>query len=92
MFDINEFIMKTLKGMIGKYPDFQVREYSLNWHEKGKLTEDDLATVDSLIEAQYILPEAPVDVEVTTEEAVEETEIENTNFNTDVTTDETDTI
>jgi hypothetical protein len=69
---MNEFLMKTLKGMIGNYPDFQVREYALNWYAKGKLTEDDLATIDATIEAQYIEP--PV-VEVETEETeIEETE------------------
>ena len=80
MFDIKDFVMKTLKGMIGTYPDFQVREYALNWYAKGKLTEEDLAFIDALIEAQYIVPEPPVeelveDVEETepTEEPIEET-------------------
>ena len=50
MFDLGEFIKKTLKGMIGSYPDFQVREYAINWYAKGKLTEEDLATVDGWIE------------------------------------------
>lgn len=61
MFNMNGFLMKTLEGMIGNYPDFQVREYALNWYAKGKLTEEDLATVDTLIEAQYIVPEPIVD-------------------------------
>lgn len=74
MFNFSNFLMKTLKGMIGNYPDFQVREYALNWYAKGKLTEDDLATIDTLIETQYIEP--PVDVEVNTE--IEETETEST--------------
>lgn len=47
MFNINAFIMNTLKGMVGNYPEFQVREYALNWYGKGKLTEEDLATVES---------------------------------------------
>jgi hypothetical protein len=54
MFDVNGFIMKTLRGMIGNYPDFQVREYALNWHSNGKLTEEDLAAIDTMIETQYI--------------------------------------
>lgn len=72
MFDIKDFVMKTLKGMVGTYPDFQVREYALNWYAKGKLTEEDLAEIDALIEAQYVVPEPPV------EEPIEEapTEIE----------------
>lgn len=47
MFSKHDFIMKTLKGMVGVYPDCQVREYALNWEEKGELTEEDLALVDS---------------------------------------------
>ena len=69
MFSLNEFIMKTLKGMIGNYPDFQVREYSSNWFAKGVLTEDNLAEVDVLIDNQYI--ELPfVDVPQETEETM----------------------
>ncbi len=86
MFNITNFIMKTLEGMIGKYPDFQVREYALNWHSKGKLTEDNLAEIDVLIENQYIeLPfvDVPQGTEETTEESMEDT---------DVVTEETDTI
>lgn len=66
MFNMNEFLMKTLKGMIGNYPDFQIREYALNWYAKGKLTEENLEDIDFLIDAQYAEPydsvEEPVDV------------------------------
>lgn len=77
MFSLNNFIMKTLKGMIGNYPDFQVSEYALNWYSKGKLTEDDLAAIDASIEAQYIVPEPPVveGTEMETEGTEEPTEI-----------------
>ena len=47
MFDIKNFIMDTISGMVGNYPDFRVKEYALNWYGKGKLTEEDLATVKS---------------------------------------------
>ena len=67
--------------MIGKYPDFQIREYALNWYSKGKLTEEDLAEIETLIEAQYIVPTPPVEEiedeligDISTEES---TEIEN---------------
>lgn len=49
MFNIREFILKTLKGMKGNYPDFQIREYALNWYGKGKLTEDDLYEIELLL-------------------------------------------
>lgn len=73
MFDLNDFIMRTLKGMIGNYPDFQVQEYALNWYAKGKLTEDDLAEIDALINAptEPELPEPPEDMPEETEEISE---------------------
>ena len=60
MFSLNEFLMKTIKGMIGNYPDFQIREYAANWYAKGKLAEENLAEIDILIEAQYIVAELPI--------------------------------
>lgn len=63
MFNLRDFIMDTLKGMKGNYPDFQIREYALNWYEKGKLTEDDLAELE-----EYLAPEP---VEEPTEEVIE---------------------
>ena len=60
MFKINAFIMKTLRGMVGNYPDFQVREYALDWYRNGKLTEEDVTvTVENWIEAQYPTEELP---------------------------------
>ena len=76
MFSLNDFIMKTLNGMIGNYPDFQVREYASNWYSKGVLTEDNLAEVDVLIENQYIeLPFVDVPQETETD-YVDESEVE----------------
>ena len=65
MFNIKKFIMDTLKGMIGNYPDFQIREYALNWYEKGKLTEEDLADLEI-----YLTPI----VEESTKETIEDEE------------------
>ena len=64
MFDIRKFIMNTLHGMHGNYPDFQIREYALNWYAKGKLTEEDLAEIEMLLN--------PIVEEVPTEELTEE--------------------
>jgi len=69
IFSIHDYIMKTLKGMVGHYPDFQVMEYALNWYEKGKLAEEDLAEVESWFE-----PEEEVTEEPTEEEPAEEVE------------------
>ena len=66
MFNITTFIMDTLKGMKGNYPDFQIKEYALNWYGKGKLTEENLAELE-----EYLAPE---EVELP-EDEVPETEV-----------------
>lgn len=47
IFSVHDFIMDTLKRMSEHYEQFQVQEFALDWYAKGKLTEDDLATVES---------------------------------------------
>lgn len=76
MFSVQEYLMKEFRGMIGNYPDFQVREFSANWYARGKLTEENLAELDALIEAQYIVPEVPQ--EEVSEVIEEQVEIEPT--------------
>lgn len=63
MFNIRDFIMDTLKGMIGNYPDFQIREYALNWYAKGKLTEDDLSELESYLTKDEKVTEEPLTTE-----------------------------
>lgn len=75
MFDIHEFIMKTIKGMVGNYPDFQIREYALNWYAKGKLTEEDLAIIEEWL-TPVELEEEEETVEEETDEVQEETPVE----------------
>lgn len=95
LFDISNFIMKALRGMIGKYPDFQVREYALNWHSKGKLTEDNLSEIDTLIEAQYIeselTEEATTEDEFVDENTTEETYDYTEDYTEDYNTEDTET-
>jgi len=43
--------------MVGRYPDFQVREYALNWYGKGKLTEEDLAAVEEWLNPPEVVAE-----------------------------------
>ena len=61
MFDLNKFVMDTLRGMVGNYPEFQVREYALNWYAKGTLTEEDLATVESWFAIEELNEELPIE-------------------------------
>lgn len=65
MFNIKGFIMSTLKGMHGNYPDFQIREYALNWYSKGKLNEEDLAEIEMMLNP--IVEESAIYDEVLTE-------------------------
>lgn len=67
MFNIRNFIMNTLKGMHGHYPDFQIREYALNWYEKGKLTEEDLMEVELMLNPP-VVEEEPIESDGVLEE------------------------
>lgn len=49
MFDIREFVMKSLTDAANVEPAYKVRETAAAWHSKGILTEDDLAVVDGLL-------------------------------------------
>ena len=71
MFNIRKFIMDTLKEMRRYYPDFQIREYALNWYSKGKLKESDLAEIE-----EYINPMVKEDSEI--QDDVEENMCDNT--------------
>jgi hypothetical protein len=59
MFSLKEFVKKGLLDAVGKMPDYWVIINAAGWHEKGVLTEDDLAQINAKIEAQYIVPEQP---------------------------------
>ena len=48
MFDLREFVMKTLKEMAKNEQGYKVNRYALGWFEKDVLTVEDLAEVDSL--------------------------------------------
>ena len=51
MFILREFILKGLKDAVGKMADYQVRLNAAGWLEKGVLAEDDLAELETQIEA-----------------------------------------
>lgn len=53
IFNLRDFVMKTLRGMKEHYAEFQVREYALNWYSKGVLIDEDMQEIDSW----YIQPE-----------------------------------
>lgn len=65
MFSLRAFIKKGLLDAVGKMSDYQVILNSAGWMDKGVLTEDDLAEINTAIEQQYIAPEPEVPAEET---------------------------
>lgn len=53
MFSLKEFVKSGLLKAIGKMADYQIILNAAGWLEKGVLTEDDLAEIDTAISAQY---------------------------------------
>lgn len=65
MFSLREFVKNGLLKAIGNMADYQIILNSAGWLEKGVLNEDDLAEIQTAIDAQY-----PEPVEETTEEVI----------------------
>ncbi len=60
----HDWLMKTLKGMVGRRSDGVVREYANGHLDKGNLTLEDISEIDTLIEAQYVVTEEEYDPEL----------------------------
>ena len=54
MFNLREYIKRGFLQAVGKMSDYQIILNSAGWHEKGVLTENDLAEINEKIEAQYV--------------------------------------
>lgn len=50
MFSLKEFVKKGLLNAIGKMADYQVILNAMGWFDKGVLTEDDLAEINTKID------------------------------------------
>ena len=68
MFDLREFVMKTLRGMAENEQGYKVNRYALGWFEKDVLTAEDLAEID-LLTTEPEEPTEEISVEETAEEA-----------------------
>lgn len=55
MFSLKKFIKKGLLNAVGKMADYQVILNAVGWFEKGVLMEDDLAEIQTAIDAQYTI-------------------------------------
>lgn len=63
MFNLKEFVKSGLLKAVGKMADYQVILNAAGWLEKGVLTEDDLAEIQTTIEAQYTIENETIDIE-----------------------------
>ena len=75
MFNLHDFVLRTLSTMKSRLDEYQVRAYALTWYSKSVLTDEDLATIDGWYSAEE------------DEETEEDTENSNGDFAEDVTTD-----
>lgn len=75
MFNLHDFVLRTLSTMRNRLDEYQVRAYALSWYSKSVLTDDDMLTIDSW----YTVIE--------TETTNEDTENSNGDFAEDVTLD-----
>lgn len=65
MFSLREFVKDGFLKAVGKMADHQVILNAAGWHEKGVLTEEDLAQIQVLIDAKNAeTEEAPAVTEV----------------------------
>ena len=76
MFNLHDFVIKTLSTMKNRLDEYQVRAYALSWYSKSVLTDEDMLTIESW----YSVEEA--------ETTNEDTENSNGDFEEEVTTDE----
>ena len=56
-FNMRDFVKKGLLDAVGKMADYQVILNAAGWHEKGVLDEEDLAEIQTLIDAKNHIPE-----------------------------------
>lgn len=62
MFNLHDFVMSTLRGMVGKEPDYKVQQYALGWFDKAGLTAADMEAIATAISAQYAVEDIPEDI------------------------------
>lgn len=75
MFNLHDFVIKTLSTMKSRLDEYQVRAYALTWYSKSVLTDEDMNTIESWYSTEE------------TETTNEDTENSNSDFAEDVTLD-----
>lgn len=59
MFNLHDFVIKTLSTMKNRLDEYQVRTYALSWYSKSVLTDEDMLTIDSWYLAEEVTEETP---------------------------------
>lgn len=73
MFNLHDFVIKTLSTMKNRLDEYQVRAYALSWYSKSVLTDEDMLTIDSWYSADEDAENSNSDFEeVTTDTEKEE--------------------
>lgn len=57
MFNLHDFVIKTLSTMRNRLDEYQVRAYALTWYSKSVLTDEDMNTIDSWYSAEEVTEE-----------------------------------
>jgi len=57
MFNLHDFVIKTLSTMKNRLDEYQVRAYALTWYSKSVLTDEDMNTIDSWYSAEEVTEE-----------------------------------
>lgn len=86
MFILKDYIKKGFLEAIGKMGDYQIILNSAGWFEKGVLTENDLAEIQSAIDAQYPqikFDDETIEYEITSDAVITEGEISEKNTESD---------
>lgn len=60
-FTLKNYIKRGLIAAVGKMADYQIILNSVGWMEKGVLSEEDLADIQSAIDAQYPQTDEPAE-------------------------------
>lgn len=48
MINLRDFVLTTIKQMVGNLPNYQIRQYATAWYDKAVLNDNDIAEIESL--------------------------------------------
>ena len=60
MFSMRNFVKDGFLKAVGKMADYQIILNAAGWHEKGVLTEEDLAEIQNVLASREPVPEGEV--------------------------------